>query len=389
MTKTLILILFYVLAPAGMLWLCNKVKLLGKIGPILLLYVLGVIIGNLPWINEGTMGLKETITSIMIPIAIPMMLFRCSISKNDLNGIFKSLVAGVIAVIVSVIGGFAIFGEKLGPYGAKVAAMLTGCETGGTINMAALQQALNVPSETFIMMNTYDMIVCFLYFIFLLSFGIKLFRKILPHKVVEYTEEHDREVRLEIEKNNVANPYAGLCSKAGFIQIGKILITVVIVCLLGFLCTLPFDKSWFTPIFIMGITTFSIIASFNKSVKKLDKSFDLGMYLVYIFSITMASMADLRNLNLREGLYAFLFLFFIIFVSLFVQLLVSKLLKVDADMMVASSVSLINSPPFVPVVVTAMKNKSVLIPGITIGLIGFAIGNYLGMGIYELLIHLF
>ncbi|MBQ7222552.1 MAG: DUF819 family protein [Bacteroidales bacterium] len=385
MIKTILLLLIYVLTPAGMLWLCNKVKFLGKIGPILLLYILGVIIGNLPWINDGTAGLKDTITTVMIPLAIPMMLFRCSISKSDLKGIFKSLIAGLIAILVSILCGYAIFGKYLGVEGPKIAAMLTGCETGGTINMAALQQALHVPSETFIMMNSYDMIICFLYFVFLLSIGIKWFRKVLPHKQVEYTDAEDQEVKAQIAKDNMVNPYRELWSKSGILQILKIIAAVAIVCALGYVCTIPFPKTWFTPIFIMAITTFSLIASFVKPVKKLEKSFDIGMYLIYIFSIAMASMADVRNLNFQEGLAAFLFLFFIIFVSLFVQLIISKLLKVDSDMMVASSVSLINSPPFVPVVVTAMKNKNVLVPGITIGLIGFALGNYLGMGIYQLL----
>ena len=96
-------------------------------------------------------------------------------------------------------------------------------------------------------------------------------------------------------------------------------------------------------------------------------------------------MADVTKLNIREGLYAFLFLFFVIFVSLLLQVILSKLFKVDADLMIATSVALINSPPFVPIVVSAMNNKKVLVPGITVGIIGFALGNYLGFFIYNLL----
>ena len=61
------------------------------------------------------------------------------------------------------------------------------------------------------------------------------------------------------------------------------------------------------------------------------------------------------------------------------QVVLSKLFNIDSDMMVVTSVSLINSPPFVPMMVTAMKNKKVLVPGITVGIIGFAVGNYLGV----------
>ena len=36
-------------------------------------------------------------------------------------------------------------------------------------------------------------------------------------------------------------------------------------------------------------------------------------------------------------------------------------------------------------VAAAMKNRNVLLPGLTIGIVGYAIGNYLGLLIFELL----
>jgi uncharacterized membrane protein len=48
-------------------------------------------------------------------------------------------------------------------------------------------------------------------------------------------------------------------------------------------------------------------------------------------------------------------------------------------------ITLSNSPPFVPVVAAAMRNKEVVVPGMIIGVIGYAIGNYLGVAIAYLL----
>lgn len=89
-------------------------------------------------------------------------------------------------------------------------------------------------------------------------------------------------------------------------------------------------------------------------------------------------MADLTKLNLSGGIYLLLYITFAIFISLAIQLLLSRLFKLDADTVLISSVSLINSPPFVPLVAAAMKNKNVIITGLTVGLVGYAIGNYLG-----------
>jgi uncharacterized membrane protein len=37
------------------------------------------------------------------------------------------------------------------------------------------------------------------------------------------------------------------------------------------------------------------------------------------------------------------------------------------------------SPPFVPTVAGALKNKDVIISGLTIGILGYAFGTYLGI----------
>lgn len=388
MVSKIILILIFCIAPACVLWLCKKVPFFGKIGPILILYILGVIIGNLPWINEGNYPLKDTLTSVLIPLALPMMLFACAITRDSLRGIFRSLIAGLIAIVVSIFLGYWFFGRHIGAQGPEIAALITGCETGGTINMASLQAMLGVSSETFVLLNSYDMIVCFLYFIFLLSIGIRLFRKFLkidPKDRKGHLTEEQVAVNEQIIESH-KNPYSILKTAKGWGQVWRILLAVAICVGLAFGLTKLFPKGWFMPIFILGISTFALIAANLKPVKKLTFSYDLGLYLIYIFSIAIASMADVTKLNIREGLYAFLFLFFVIFVSLLLQVILSKLFKVDPDMMIATSVALINSPPFVPIVVSAMNNKKVLVPGITVGIIGFALGNYLGFFIYNLLI---
>ena len=119
---------------------------------------------------------------------------------------------------------------------------------------------------------------------------------------------------------------------------------------------------------------------------KITESFDLGMYLILVFSIVVASMVDLSNLGTPT--FALLgYLSFVIFGSLFLQLIISKFTKTDTDTMIITSAALICSPPFVPVVSGALKNKEILVPGITIGIIGYAVGNYLGFLMSELLQH--
>jgi uncharacterized membrane protein len=131
-------------------------------------------------------------------------------------------------------------------------------------------------------------------------------------------------------------------------------------------------------VIILTITTLAIIASNIKAVKKIKGSFDVGMYLILIFSIAVASMANFDSIT-KTFLPLMGFIAIGVFGTLVLHLIFCKIFKVDVDTMIVTSASLICSPPFVPVVSAAIKNKEVMMSGITVGVIGYAIGNYLGV----------
>lgn len=384
--------------PAGVLWLCRKYSWLDKIGPVMILYAIGLVIANIPMPAEIA-KLQGIIPTIMIPLAIPMMLFGCTFKTSEVALQARVVTSGVISVCIAIVGGYLLFGQGI-PQGAEIGGMLAGKCTGGTLNAAAIKEGLHISDSTYVLLTTYDIIICFFYFVFLLGGGIRLFRWLYGEKGKRTISAEDAEA-IKAEMAAVkANPYKGLWSKAGFAQMGKVLgltlVVVVIAVALAYLVGWIFDADlanfmnekkggWFMAPFILMLTTLGIGLSFWKPVKKLDKSYDLGMYLIYIFSLAIASMADLSNLKIMENLNMIAFLAFAIFVSLFIHAIICRLFRVDADSMVISSVAFINSPPFVPMISNAMKNRASLVTGISAGLIGYAIGNYLGILMAQLL----
>lgn len=44
----IVLTILLCVLPAGVVWLCNRVSVLGKLGPIMVLYAVGMVVGNLP-----------------------------------------------------------------------------------------------------------------------------------------------------------------------------------------------------------------------------------------------------------------------------------------------------------------------------------------------------
>lgn len=383
MINYILLLLIFCLTPAGVLWLCRRVALLGKIGPIMVLYGLGMLIGNLPFTPEQIKPLQDLIPNVMVPLAIPMMLFGCSFTRKEVRLQVKICVSGFLSVVVAVVLGYLLFGRNV-EQGAQIGGIMSGMYTGGMVNAAALQAIFRINSENYILMSSYDIIISFLYLVFLLGVGIPLFRRLYGERRREISLSDQQEIERQIEKNK-ENPYRKLLTREGAKQLGKIVaLTLAIVAVSGGVALLM-NEGWFMVVFILLITTLGVIASFFPAVRKMDLSYDVGMYLIYIFSITIASMADFSNLQMEGGLNLMLYVIMAVFVSLAVHALFCRLMRVDADSMISSSVAFINSPPFVPMASAAMRNKNALVTGLGAGIVGYALGNHFGVLMAKLL----
>ena len=379
----IILAVAFCIIPAGVLWLCRKVPFLGKIGPVLILYMIGLIIGNIGIMPGQLPMIQDIMSNATVPLAIPLMLFGCTFRKEGTRSQILAMITGLVSVILAVIIGYLIFGIHINE-GEKVGGMLTGVYTGGTINLAALKTMLNVKDETYILINSYDILISFLYLTFLLTIGIRLFRKILPHDSTTLSSKDMKEIQKEISKGE-ENPYNGIFSRNGIRQTGTLLGITILICAVSGGIALALPEKVFMTVFILMLTTLGIGASFIKKVHDMKYSYDIGMYFIYIFCIAVASMADLGELNFAGGMNLLGYLLIAVFGSLLLQTIFAWIFRIDADMMVISSVTFINSPPFVPMMAAAMKNKNVLVPGLSIGIIGYAAGIYLGFLISEFL----
>ena len=377
MVWNILMVLFFLTVPAGVLWLCRQVPVLGKIGPVLILYLIGILVGNI-FHPPGMAQIQDLLSSAMVPLAIPLMLFACKFRKSETRSQLLALLTGLLAVTAAVVAGYFLFGKRMED-GAQVGGMLTGVYTGGTINLASLKVMLGVPEETFILLNSFDMAVSFLYLTFLLAVGIRLFRRWLP------VETGGPDSALE-ESTAQERPYRALLTREGRRDAAILLgIDALVIGVSAGLGLLAGDNAFMT-VLILSLTTLGIAASFWKPVKSRgQQGYDIGMYFIYVFSVVVASMADFRTLSIGGSLMMFVYLTFVIFGSLLLQVLLARLLRIDADTMTVSSVAYICSPPFVPMMAAAMKNRRVLAGGLAVGVVGYAAGNYLGFLMAQLL----
>lgn len=381
---SILVVLIFCLAPALVLWLCRRYPWLDKLGPIIILYAMGIIIGNLPFKPTAMATIQDITTSAAVPLAIPMMLFGCTFTRSELSKQVRVIVSGFLSVAIAVAIGYVFFGKHIAE-GEQIGGIMSGMYTGGMVNAAAIQAIFKVDHDRYMLMCSYDIIISFLYLVFLVSVGYKLFRWLYKEKRnTTLSESEKRELDEQIAQNK-RNPYEGLWTAEGLQELGKIVSITVLIIGISFATTIPFDGDLFMTIFILMISTLGVACSFIKPVRNMKRSFDIGMYLIYIFSIAMASMADFSKFNFSEGVNLIYYLTIAVFGSLVLHAIFCRLMRIDADTMVVSSVSFVNSPPFVPMMVAALKNKSVLIVGIGAGIVGYAVGNHFGVLMAKLL----
>lgn len=388
--KTMLIILwvlFYLTVPAGVIWLCRVSKAAAQAGAILILYFIGLIAGNLliyPFtgMSELLYPVQDALTSVTIPLALPLILFACNFKGWPVRQALISLIIGLISVLAIATAGFFLFGKNLGEEAAQIAGMTVGVYTGGTPNLAAVKMMLGVPESTYLIMNSLDMLVSFVYLVFLMAIGIRLARRILPFKSNRIEQESTVDDRMARDETQMYRGILGREHRAGTLKaIGlAILITGAGIGVSMLIC----GKINMIAL-ILTLTTLAIAASFLPVVRKWEKSYDAGMYLVLVFSVVVASMVDIRSLDLGNCAWLLAYIAFAIFGSLALQVLLSRIFRVDADTAVITSVAMINSPLFVPMIADRMKNRGVILTGITIGIIGYAVGNYLGVLLASLL----
>lgn len=393
MIAKILIVLFYLLAPALVLWSCRKVKVLNKVGPVLTLYILGVVIANLHIVPEDCKAIQKTLQDVMIPLAIPMMLFGCNFKNFKAGVTVRAFVIGVVSVALMVVGGYLLLGSHLGASGATIGATLSGQYSGGAGNFAAVNIMLGeqgLKGEMFALVSTCNLIVSFFYLMFLMGGGVTIARRVVHGKGFEAYND-----AINAEEYVNENPYKDFGKKKSIIQLLKVFGAAVVVAVASLLVSNLFKSGtamydllggdYSLAVLILVLTTISLLLTGFKEVRTWDKSFDAGMYLIYIFCLAMAMLADLSQLDWKLGLWVIVYQAIIIFGSLALAVLLARPFKVDADSAVITSDTLVNSPICVPMIAATMKNKNAIMVGITNGLAGYAVGNYLGYLIYQLL----
>lgn len=349
--------------PALLVWAEPRYKLIATISPVVLSYAAGILVALLPGLQVDV-GLAGGVIAGTVLLAIPLLLFPSDLRRwlRLARSTVLSFLLAVLAVCVSATAVYLLLGERL-PQAANVSGMLTGLYTGGTPNMNAVAMARGVDENTFILVNAADVILGSVYLLFLMTLARPLLARLLPAFVPADNAVNTDARVMQAPKQWQRAPLAvllslslgALAAGASFVLLGKLSDAFI----------------------ILGITTLAIACTASAKVRALPYSYDIGQYLLLVFCVAIGTQADLGKM-LEAGSFLLLYATCVLVGAVLLHLLGAWLLRVDVDTAIITSTAAIYGPPFVGPIAKVLGNREVVVSGMTAGVFGLAIGNYLG-----------
>lgn len=371
----------------------QKYKWAAKVTSSVIALLGSLILSNLHVIPTAS-PVYDNVWTYVIPLAIPMLLFECNIKK-----IWKEsgrlLLIFIIGSIGTFIGAFVAYLalHKVMPDLGYVATIMTGSYIGGGVNFVALSDAFNVPSDIIAATTISDNLLMVLYFFVLLSLpSMAFFRKHYSHPLVDEVEAAGIEKgtnassnmkKAEITVRDVAFSFAS-----------SVIIVAISIGISNFFSKVIPTSNHFLAILnsLLGnmyliLTTVTVLLATFKSefFSSIKGAQEIGMFLMIIFMVVIGTPASISAI-FKNAPLLLVFCGIMVAVNMLVTLVGAKMFKFTLEEAIIASNANIGGPATAPAMAISKGWTSLVGPSILVAVLGYVIGNYLGIIVGNILL---
>lgn len=324
----------------------------------------------------------DQVWNYVIPLAIPLLLFRSNIFKiwkESRRLLFIFLISSV-GTVVGVTIAFLLLHQFI-PELDKIGAMMTGSYIGGGVNFAALSTKFETPGELVSATVVADNSVMAFYFIVLITLpNLKFVKKYFNRLSTDNkdTEGNNAETywkRNEISLKDIAYSLAiAFVLVAISFKISEIINAIVPKSnpFLEILVSIIGDQ-----FLLLTTLTLIAVAVFSKFFENLNASDELGTFLIYIFFVVIGVPASIPII-IKTAPLLFIFVAIILIFNLAITLSFGKLFKFNIEEMILASNANAGGPTTAAALAISKGWHSLVGPILIIGTLGYVIGNYIG-----------
>ena len=316
--------------------------------------------------------LYDAIWTYVVPFAIALFLF-----KADLRDIAARSGPVLLAFLIGAAGAaagalLASLLIDLGPDEAKLAAVFSATYTGGSLNFAGVAQAIDFqdPSKLSAALAI-DNVLGTLYILGLnLLAAWRLFRNRFPWGA-EVLVNDDRATT-----NGAAQP----------LQLSDFLNAIAIaaaVCAASAFSANALALDSYALLFITVIMT-ALATLGRKWIGKIRGEDVMALGLMYLFFAVIGAGADITEM-LSSAPAVIVLVLSIFIVHLIFLVGAAALLKLNYGVVIVASLACITGPPVAAAIAVLFGWRSLVTPGILTGILGYILGNFIGIGIFHIL----
>ena len=283
---------------------------------------------------------------------------------------------GALGSSIGAIVGGLVLSRQVGPETWKLAGQFTGTYIGGGMNFAALAQAFGTSSSLFTAAVGADVVVSTIWFSTCLTLPLLLGRPRQteePAPATEAPSSGEEKMTLERSLYNSGRsvPIADAAASVA-IAVGAVWISSEIQ---------PHAPQ--IPQ-VLWLTTITLLAAQLPVVRGLAGTALWGNYLLLLYLASNGAVSVIANI-FHIGPAVFYFAAITVAFHGIVIFGLGRLLKMDISTLVVASQSNVGGPATALAMASARGYANCVLPGVAVGLFGYAVGNYTGFAVAMLL----
>ncbi|MFC1500185.1 DUF819 domain-containing protein [Candidatus Zixiibacteriota bacterium] len=354
--------------------------------------LISMLLSNLG-IIPGTSPTYEFLVGPGVSVGIALILLSVDIRSILQAGPTMLAAFGIGALgtaIGAVLFGLLLAGE-VGPETWKLTGQFTGTYTGGGMNFAALGKALGTSSDLFTAAIAADVIVTAIWMATCLAVPVLLGRPkhsslspeagAIQAETDEQSKEEEEKQEAETEKPATLEQSLHSSGKPVTLSDAAALVMIAVgtVWLAGRMAALlPFLPE------VLWLTTIVLLIAQIPAVKKISGGAMWGNYLVLLFLASNGAQSVVANI-VRHGPAVFWFAGGTVLIHGIIIFGVGRMLRIDLPTLAVASQANVGGAASAMAMASARGYGDRLLPGVVVGLLGYAIGNYVGYAIAMLM----
>lgn len=356
-------------------WLDRNVPALSKVGASLLVIVFGALLSNFGVVPVES-PVYEAVTGPVTSLAVAWLLL--AVHLRDLKragprmlGAYGLAAAGTLAGSFL---GAVVFASVFGPDTWKLAGSFMGTYSGGSLNFVAVGREVGLPDTLFAGAAAADNLTTGVWLAACLMLPVWL-RTFYPDPPTSASAPDDGADDAGAEPGEEHHPFF---SSAPVSVLGLSVLVgaglLLLVAARGLTALIPAVPE------ILWLTTLALAAGHLTPLSRIDGALQLGNYALHLFFAVIGVYSVLGQI-LEVGLPILFFTLLVVGVHGLVVYGGGRLAGLDLGTLSVASQAAVGGPSTALAIAVSRKWPALLLPGIAVGLLGYAAGNYLGLAV--------